>query len=408
MALNTRGGGAAKHIGATNGGSSLFYRSDGQATGGDAWRGYKDLLHEASRGDFSNVPEQLRGAVQNDVARINEAAVRLREQPSGVRLSDLFRATAPSAVQSANPLSSMLSIQYGNDVAIGLNLAPVVPVETIAGNFASYDQAARMSDSDDDEGGGDVQEHDDGERDLDNAWKCVERSRRNVLPLRTMRNQQAPFDEMLDTLDALKMRSSLMREIRHAAAFQTSGNYGASQTPSATDKWDSTGGGDPKGVITTAKSSLWAGNGATKCVGFCGKDVWDVLKSHPALLDVTKYTAKGYLSLQAFAELMELDEFYVGSMRKKTSKKGQTAVYARVWGNYFGVINVPKSSRLRNVTFGATFRFGAEETNVEFTRGTVGAKSYPSGAYVATNVHNEDYQAGIAPDAGYLVINPLA
>jgi hypothetical protein len=407
MGLNTRGGGAATKHGATIGGSSLFYRADGATTGGDAWRQYKDLLHEAANGNFTRVPAELRGSVQNDIARINDAAVRLQSEPAGVRLSDILRATPASNVQAANPLSSMLSIQYGNDVAIGLNLAPVIPVDTIAGNFPSYDKAARMADSDDDEGGGDVQEHDDGARDLDNSWNCVERSRRNVLPLRTMRNQQAPFDEMLDLLDALAMRSSLMREIRIAAAFQTSGNYGTTVTPPATEKWDSTGGGDPKGVITTALSTLWSGNGATKRVAFCGKDVWDVLKSHPALLDVTKYTSKGYIDLKAFAELMELDEFYVGSMRKRTSKKGQTATYSRVWGNYFGALNVPKSSRLRNVTFGATFRFGPEETNVEFTRGQVGSKAYPSGAYVATNVHNEDYQAGIAADAGYLVINPL-
>jgi hypothetical protein len=88
--------------------------------------------------------------------------------------------------------------------------------------------------------------------------------------------------------------------------------------------------------------------------------------------------------------------------------KGQTAAYDRVWGNYFGMMNVPRgTARLRNVMFAATFRFGAEQTNVEFTRGQVGSKRYPSGAYVATNVHVEDYKAGIAANAGYLVVNPL-
>ena len=390
-------------------GAPILYRAGAEGpTKGEQWLAYRDLLSEAARGDFGRVPAAMREPVRADVERINAALCELRSMP-GARLSDVLRATAPLGVQGSNPLLANLSIQYGNDAAIGLNLAPVVQVNTLQGSYPAYDIAARLAATDDDEGGGDPVEHDDGNRSQSNTWSCKERSRTNVLSMLTLENEQQPFDEMLDLVDALYMRSSLTREVRIAAALQTSGNYGSNTvTPGASEKWDSAGGGDPKGVLTDAATALWPGNGPTKRVAFCGRLVWDVLKSHPALLDVTKYTKGGFITPAQFAELIEVDEFYVGSMRKRTSVKGQTATYDRVWGNYFGMMNVPRgAARVRNVMFAATFRFGAEQTNVEFTRGQVGSKRYPSGAYVATNVHVEDYKAGIAANAGYLVVNPL-
>lgn len=390
-------------------GAPILYRAGAEGpTKGEQWLAYRDLLSEAARGDFGRVPAAMREPVRADVERINAALVELRSQP-GARLSDVLRATAPSQVQGTSPLLTSLSIQYGNDAAIGLSLAPVVQVSKIADSYPDYAIAARLAATDDDEGGGDPIEHDDGNRSLTNSYATKERSRTHVLPFRTMQNESQPFDEMLDLIDALKMRSELAREVRIAAALQTSGNYGSNTvTPGASEKWDSAGGGDPKGVLTDAATALWPGNGPTKRVAFCGRLVWDVLKSHPALLDVTKYTKGGFITPAQFAELIEVDEFYVGSMRKRTSVKGQTATYDRVWGNYFGMMNVPRGAvRLRNVMFAATFRFGTEQMNVEFTRGQVGSKRYPSGAYVATNVHDEDYKAGIAANAGYLVVNPL-
>ena len=116
----------------------------------------------------------------------------------------------------------------------------------------------------------------------------------------------------------------------------TSGNYASDniQTLSGSDRWDASGGGDPFGVIDAAKASIFHAPN-TKLVAFCGSSTWLKLKRHQAVLDTIKGGANvgmpSVATKQAFAQLIECDEFVVGEAWSTSTNPGNaTAVYGRI------------------------------------------------------------------------------
>ena len=74
----------------------------------------------------------------------------------------------------------------------------------------------------------------------------------------------------------------------------------------------------------------------------------------------------GVASLQAIADLLELDAVYVGQSFLNTAKKGQTASFAQVWGKSAAFLyqNPAVQSPTGGVTFGFTAEWGTKSAGV--------------------------------------------
>lgn len=129
---------------------------------------------------------------------------------------------------------------------------------------------------------------------------------------------------------------ALEREVNLSTKLLNSSNYptGYSVTLGAGDVWTSSG-GDPLGVIETAKNKLADGSGSADDTGnvfanafVCDYVGWNALATHTDLLDFTKYVEKGRLTVQGFIEIFDLVPIIA-----KARYKNAAGVMTPVWSD---------------------------------------------------------------------------
>lgn len=342
------------------------------------------------QGDFVGINgEQEQRNLQQLLKAKNDAFLKLREVSS-------------DSVQDDKFLTS-LSVQYANDEYIGLMLMPHAPVPQISGLYPIYNEESRFEGPDDEMlGRSEANEIDEGDRD-EGTYKCKPRALKNVLDWVTMQNAAAPLNEMVDLTMALADVVAIKREKRIADVMTTSGNYASSNVIpiAAGDRFDSAGGGDPIGVLQDMNARLWKGRGPARTYWWGSLEVWNVLARHPAILDLSKHTVQGLATPRAVAEYFGWDGVLVSQARRRTSRKGQTATYGRMYGNNMGICRVAVTPNVRNAVFGHTLAWNGVRTRVWFEQ-----KMFTDGAYVAQTAHHEDHKV-IANKAGVLVTTPI-
>lgn len=313
------------------------------------------------------------------------------------------KAVQPGSVH-ANTFLTNLSVQYANDAFIGERLMPIVGVDKRSDSFATFDKRDRFAAPDDTIGpDGDAAEVTEG-RSSDN-YSVTDRALMNHVPVETIENQDPVFDEMLDCTESVLNGLALKREIRIASKLTTAGNYPTANkvTLAGADQWDSAAGGDPIGVVQTAMAALFQGSSPTRTIGFTSLDVFNVLVRHAQLLDLFKYTREGLITSQQLAGLFGLDELLVGQARNDTANSGQTAVYGRIWGNFFGIVRVAVRPSRRSAHFGSTFQLNSDPHAFNWfdpRKGKAGSN------YV--KVGQSDDHKIVASDTGYLISSPIA
>lgn len=324
------------------------------------------------------------------IQRVNGDILRLRE-------------VGPGQVQD-NRFLSNLSLQYKNDDYIGEILMPPVQTPALAGEYPTYDKRSRFAAPDDTMTTRATPNEVSDARGVA-TYACTPRALTNHVSVLTLRNQQAPLDEMVDLTEAVSEDMALLREQRISTVLTTSGNYLAAnvQTVAAGSRWNDATGGNPISDIQNAVAVLFNGHGPSKIYGWCGLEVWNVLSRHPAILDLFKYGggSPGLATPDMIAKFFGLDGMLVARARQDIANQGQTASYTRIWGKSFGVTRVAARASIRNAAYGSTFRFGNIDTRVWFDQriGTLG------GYWATVSVHEQ--HAIVANDTGALIVTPV-
>lgn len=324
-----------------------------------------------------------------ELARVNRSIVALNP----LRTKDV----APSTVHSNTTLSN-LSVQYANDEYIGLELMPPIQVAKETDSIAVYTKRDRFAAPDDAmPARGEANEINET-RTMD-SYTCLQYGLSNFVSARTLANQDAPFDEMVDLTEALNEDLALREEMRIAAVMVATANYaGNTAAIAAGDRWDTAGGGNPIKKIQDGLAAMWTGRGPGDVVGFTSLAVYNVLSRHPQILDLFKYngSSPGLATPDMIAKFFSMTRLFVGKARKDTANEGQTASYSRVWSDVFGMVRVAKRASLRNASFGYTIRNGQKLTQVQYDP----MKGH-GGGYRAQVSLSEAHKV-IAGDTGYL------
>lgn len=298
-----------------------------------------------------------------------------------------------------------LSVMFANDEFIGDMLMPTYTNDgKQAGTYFTYPKREMLAYPDDDMSArGDPPELNQSRQ--TSSYSLTPRGMSEKVDQLTIQNQDAPLNELLDAELNVLNAMAFNRELRQAAILTTGSSYSGNTTAiAAADRFDSSGGGDPGGVMDDAIKSLWMGRGPGKLVAFCSLDVHNVLKRHPAILDGLKYSGNaknGMATRQQIADFFEVDEYLVGRARKDTANIGQTASYSRIWSDVLGVVRVMQTPSIRNAAFGLTIQDMDRQSETfwepsEGNRGCYKVKAYHS-----------DQEKVIAPECGYLVTTPI-
>lgn len=311
------------------------------------------------------------------------------------------RGVSPSSVHSNTFLSNM-SVQYANDMYIGEQIMPAVPVSKRSDDFAVYPKRERLAYPDDALGSRAEANELSETRSSDN-YSVRDYGFQNFVSASTIENEDDAFDEMLDLIEAINEGIAFKREKRIAAIATTAANFAGNTTALAgTSQW-SDAGSDPIDDIQTARAAIWNGRGQTRVIGATSIDVFNVLARHAKILDLLKYNRSGLAKRAELAEIFGLDDILIGAAREDTANEGQTASYSRIWGKTFGVYRVATRPSRRSAHFGSTFRLKGDPLTTEWFDPKVGK----GGGYNGKVGVSEDHKV-VAGDTAYLITAAIA
>ena len=179
------------------------------------------------------------------------------------------------------------------------------------------------------------------------------------------------FDPLATAVEGTSILLSLAREKRVADLYFNLASYDASlrTTLSGTSQWsDYTNSTPISAIIAQLDAMLVRPNMAV-----FGRATWRYLRSHPETVAMALNkggtiaggtAAKGILTIQQVAELLELDNIYVGESFFNAAKKGQTAAYDRLWGKHASFLRIDRNVRSVRGMAMPTFAFTAQWGNI--------------------------------------------
>jgi len=188
------------------------------------------------------------------------------------------------------------------------------------------------------------------------------------VPNKDIKNAQGTnFDPEAVAAERTELLVQLAREKRVADLYFTLGTYASTlrQTLSGTSQWSDYTNSDPTSVILAMFDNMLV----RPNIGIFGQSVYTKFRMHPkvvaAVLNNSGGTggsaSTGVVARRAIADLLELDEIYVGGAFSTTTKKGQTAAFGRLWGKHAAFMRIDKSvrdTRMAVPTFGFTAQWG--------------------------------------------------
>lgn len=195
----------------------------------------------------------------------------------------------------------------------------------------------------------------------------------------------------------------LDRESRAATLVFDSNQYAAANksTLSGTSQWSDFTNSDPIAAILSAMDSMIMRPNAM----VIGQAVYTKLRTHPKVVQAFYGNAAtaGVVPRSFVAQLLELQDVYVGEGWLNSAKKGQTTSLARVWGKHCVLYyrNLQADTR-RGMAFGYTAQWG------DRIAGTIPDSSIGLRGGQRVRVGESVKEIISANDLGYMFINAVA
>lgn len=152
----------------------------------------------------------------------------------------------------------------------------------------------------------------------------------------------------------------LSREVRAAGLVFDANQYGAAnkQTLAGVTQWSDYANSDPLTAMMTAMDGMIM----RPTIGVFGRATWTKLSMHPKICKAIfgNNTDAGIVTKRQVADLLELEDIYVGEGWVNTARKGQPVNMQRVWGKHASLLHRNMTADTeRGISFGFTAQFGA-------------------------------------------------
>jgi hypothetical protein len=183
----------------------------------------------------------------------------------------------------------------------------------------------------------------------------------DVVPADDVNNSDTRYNPIDRAVLGIADLIALDREVRVAAVMQNPANFAGSVALAGNSQWSDYVNSNPVNAILTAMDSMIVRpNKAT-----IGRAAYTVLRQHPKMVEAVKATgaggvsASGTVTARQIADVLELEDLYVGEAFLNTAKKGQNPSMSRVWGKNFAMwYSNPIATNRQGMTFGYTAEFG--------------------------------------------------
>jgi hypothetical protein len=297
-----------------------------------------------------------------------------------------------------------LSLKYRNEAMIWPLVLPVVKVNKRSDKFTKYNKEDSYKLSDDKIGPKSLPNEVDWGTTPDN-YSVKDHALGDWVGQEAIDNADAPIQVEIDTNEFLNLQLDIAQEQRVAVVVFAATTYpvGNKVQLSGTAQWGSTA-DDPIGDVLKAIEGCFQKANTI----IMGADVWQIFRKLPEVLDAVKGATRqqgtpgGLATVEEMKGLFEVQNWLVGRGRYITSKEGQAATYARLWGKHCAALHLENEPSIRSVTFGLTFAEMLRQTQRDFD-----PKRGIKGAHYFKVAWNSDEKV-IASDLGYFIEDAVA
>jgi hypothetical protein len=171
------------------------------------------------------------------------------------------------------------------------------------------------------------------------------------------KNAATPLDLDVDTTEIVTDMVLNNREKRVADLVLSTAVVTQNITLAGVDQWSDFANSDPLDDVKTARTTIYTGApGYTPNTLSMGYLVFEVIKLHPDIKEIVKYTERAIVTKQILAAVFEVDEVLVGKVLRRSSKEGQTDAFTDVWGKDVLLFYKENRPTLKRASFGYQMR----------------------------------------------------
>lgn len=296
-----------------------------------------------------------------------------------------------------DPVLSNVSKAYSNEMYIAEMLLPAFKVGTQRGKYYQYDKAKFRRNSTKRAAGAKAKEVEYG---LSTAsYSAEDHALKEKTPWEIIKQADSALDPERDAAENVTEQLMIDREVALATSMAATATLTQNTTLSGTSQWSDYTNSDPIGDVRTGMQTVQQAIGRKPNTLVLGKQVYDQLIDHPSIVDRVKYSLGAAVTPELLARIFDVQRVIVGESIYNTATEGQSDSLSYIWGKHAWLLFVADSPRLRQITFGYTFRW--EDRKV---------KKWDDEDAEARYVRvNENYvQKFVATEAAYLIKNAVA
>jgi hypothetical protein len=158
---------------------------------------------------------------------------------------------------------------------------------------------------------------------------------------------------------ALLVTEMLQRDYENRVAnMVTSGtNLGSYVTLSGNSQWSDYVNSDPVGDVRTGHSFIRGKTGIVANTLVVDYGTSEVLRSHPALMDMYKYTVGGLVTNDQLKAAFQVKNLLIGKGVKNNAHLEATASITNIWGNNAILAHVQPGLTAKTATFSLSYRW---------------------------------------------------
>ncbi len=150
-------------------------------------------------------------------------------------------------------------------------------------------------------------------------------------------------------------------EVRIANKVTSISNIGSGVTLAAGSRWSNYANSDPIADVSTGHAFIRNNTGVRANTLLLDYDTHRIVRRHPVLLDLYKYTEGGFLTMGQLQEVFDVPRILIGDAVREASIEGGVSSMVNVWGNNALLCYVDAAAPgPETMTFGLGFRWTPE------------------------------------------------
>lgn len=268
--------------------------------------------------------------------------------------------------QGVDPVLTDLSLAYQNEAYVAEEMFKPLPVKLQSGKHFVYDKGNFRS-NDLKRGPGARSKEVTHNISTGLAYVCEDHAAKEFVPDEDVDNAADGVDPYADATDTVTEMLKISREVEAAAALTATATMTQNTTGSGTSLWNDSN-SDPIAAIRTAAQTIHSSVMKNPNTLLLGKQVFDKLVDHPAIVERVKYSQLGVLSTDLLARLFNVERILVGAAEKNTSVEGQADTMGYIWGKNAVLAYVNPRLGQKTVTLGVAYKW--KDRQVERLNGT--------------------------------------